>query len=295
MSQRLSIRVAAMALAALPMLATTTAITAVSTDAAFADRGGNGNGNGNGGNGNSERGGPPDHASAGGRDRDDRPGRGNGHGNGNGIIARALGGANASHASPQAFANASDNSMIGRLREVHELMGETGFAQEDLDIALENARLAQEALDTYLMENGDLAGFDPDAATTRLGEIETAQAGLDPTSTEYMQLQDEADILTGQLADYGDYLDEIDRLEGEVETATTEAGEAQDAYDEALQAENDALDGVTNPVHELTDEAREVLRDRLNDRLGEPVREEELALDGTGEPVTEEILIPVTE
>jgi hypothetical protein len=43
---------------------------------------------------------------------------------------------------------------------------------------------------------------------------------------------------------------------------------------DAIAAENEALAGVTNPVQEMIDEARTVLRDRLNARLGDPNAED---------------------
>jgi len=85
---------------ALTLTMTTTAVFTASTTAAFAERGGNGNGNGRANRNNRDTG------SA------NRERSGN---NGVGHLARELRGLNAAHANGNALANASPNSMPGKL------------------------------------------------------------------------------------------------------------------------------------------------------------------------------------
>ncbi len=90
---------------ALTLSMTTATVFTASATPAFAERGGNGNGNGN-GRGNRENRGNSDARTA---------ERGNPGNNGRGHLARELRGLNAAHANANALANASPNSMPGKL------------------------------------------------------------------------------------------------------------------------------------------------------------------------------------
>ena len=92
---------------ALTLSMTTATVFTMSATPAFAERGGNGNGNGNGnGRGNS------DERGNGNARNSERGSSGN---NGRGHLARELRGLNAAHANSTALANASPNSMPGKL------------------------------------------------------------------------------------------------------------------------------------------------------------------------------------
>ncbi|MBF9035450.1 hypothetical protein HKCCE2091_14480 [Rhodobacterales bacterium HKCCE2091] len=188
--------------------------------------------------------------------------------------------------------------MIGRLRDVYDSAGAADGAYEDY----------QAALDAVAEFEGSYEGPAPEeiaAEVDRLnGEIEALDAQLangsitqDQYDTAVADRRAELDGLAEQQTAYDAYVEELEQLE-------TAAGEAEASYEDALGAEDEALAGVTNPNWELTDEAREVLMDRLEQRLGTPEGEEEVVEDETGEatgdPVEEvvetEILIePGTE
>jgi hypothetical protein len=104
---------------ALTLAMTTATVFTMSAAPAFAERGGNGNGNGNGnGGGNNGDRGNSEASTA------ERGSSGN---NGRGHLARELGGLNAAHANAKALANASPNSMPGKLN-VYKLAQES-FAE----------------------------------------------------------------------------------------------------------------------------------------------------------------------
>ncbi len=153
-------------------------IPSVGADAAFA-----GNGNGNGGsNGNSGGNGGGNGKSGG------KSNSGNGGGNGkaaastdtasagetskgknaHGLLASELKGLNAAHANPNALANASPNSQVGRLA-----------AYRDAALA---AVGAQAAIDDA---NDALAAFDAADQGRTIAEIETDIAALDPAAEGY--------------------------------------------------------------------------------------------------------------
>ena len=280
-------RVAAIAIAALPLVASTSVMSVIAFDAAYAQNngngngngggngGGNGNGNGNGGgggNGGGNGGGPPAHANAGGHGGSDAnagtprrtgpPAHANAGGSLQGRIARELGGANASNASAQAFANASDESMIGRLREVYEYLGETDSALSDLEAKQEAFDMA---VAEYLESGEDLRLRDEIEASImdvnqQIADLEALDPPPDDFDDQLADLEEELEGYTAELEDY----------ESAVGEAESDLAGAEDAYDEALQAEDAALAGVTNPNFELSDEARDELRSRLYDRLGDP-------------------------
>jgi tetratricopeptide (TPR) repeat protein len=263
-------RVAAIAIATLPLVASSTVMSIVAFDAAYAQNNGNGNGNGGrNGNGGGNGGGPPAHANAGRGDADEDtprrtgpPAHANAGGSLQGRIARELGGANASNASAQAFANASDESMIGRLREVYEYLGETDSALSDLEAKQEAFDMA---VAEYLESGEDLRlGDEIEASITDVNQRIADLEALDPPPDDFDdQLADLEEELEGYTAELEDY-------ESAVGEAESDLAGAEDAYDEALEAEDEALAGVTNPNFELSDEARDELRSRLYDRLGDP-------------------------
>jgi hypothetical protein len=205
-------RVAAIAIATLPLVASSTVMSIVAFDAAYAQNNGNGNGNGGrNGNGGGNGGGPPAHANAGRGDADEDtprrtgpPTHANAGGSLQGRIARELGGANASNASARAFANASDESMIGRLREVYEYFGET-------DSALSELEAKQEAFDMavaeYLESGEDLRLRDEiEASITdvnqRIADLEALDPPPDDFDDQLADLEEELEGYTAELEDY---------------------------------------------------------------------------------------------
>ena len=115
---------------------------------------GNGNGNGNsGGNGN---------GNSGGNGNGNSGGNGNGNGNGNGAIASELKGLNAAHANANAFANASPNSMPGKLNLYSEAVGAVGVAEDALAAANDSLAQAQADLDAAQAELTRLNGLTPE-------------------------------------------------------------------------------------------------------------------------------------
>ena len=96
---------------ALTLSMTTATVFTMSATPAFAERGGNGNGNGNGRENGNGRGNNGDHGNNKARNVE----RGSSGNNGRGHLARELRGLNAAHANANALANASPNSMPGKL------------------------------------------------------------------------------------------------------------------------------------------------------------------------------------
>jgi hypothetical protein len=262
--KRLPPKIMALAIAAMPVLAPATVLSVLPIDQAEAqNRGignGNGNGNGNGGGNRSgeDRGGPPEHANAGGhggRDRDSEavrrtgpPAHANAGGSQHGRIARELGGANASNASAQAFANAADGSMIGRLRDVHGVFGETDAAFAAVTDA-QNAY--DEALAAYLAGGEDRRLREEiealiDDVDERIADLNALDPAPEDFATQLATLEEERLEYTGELEAY---VAELGEVEEALETASM-------GYAEALETENEALADVTNSNFELSEEAR---------------------------------------
>lgn len=106
---------------ALTLSLTTATVVTISAEPAFAERGGNGNGNGRGNNGDRGNG------------ADKNAERGSLGNNGRGQLARELRGLNAAHANPNALANASPDSMPGKLnvyKQAQETFAEV-IAEQD--------------------------------------------------------------------------------------------------------------------------------------------------------------------
>lgn len=163
------------AVTALLMAPATVTLTMIPTDAA-AQKGGNGNGNGNGnraerGNGNQDR------AERGNRSAS----AGNVGNNGRGAIARELKGLNAAHASPNALANASPNSMPGKLREFRDAT----LAERDYDAQIADSQATYDAL--LQMTEERFAELNPDlnyaealaASLANLDALKSASAGAE--------------------------------------------------------------------------------------------------------------------
>ncbi|WP_410350307.1 hypothetical protein [Yoonia sp.] len=173
---------------ALALTTISSAAVIVSTDAAYAERGGKGNGGG----GNRDRG----------RDRSDRAERGNnGNGNGRGAIASELRGLNAAHANPRAMENASPDSMPGKLYIYQQAQQEyAGLADAEADALAEYERLislTEEEIAVAFPEGGyedaitdaEIAYYDAQAdAVDAEADIETSLVTL----TDGQDLSDDA-------------------------------------------------------------------------------------------------------
>lgn len=151
-----------------------------------------------------------------------------------GVHPSELGALNAAHASPTALANASPNSRVGRIAiyrdevlESQELQTELDMALadlagldtpdrsiEDIDAALVTAGAEKQALEDELAAlNDELAGgadvqSDIDTVTNLIGEKDAEISGLE---------QEREDGIA-----YADAADEVERLEGELDTQLAE-------------------------------------------------------------------------
>lgn len=164
---------------ALTLSMTTATVFTMSAEPAFAERGGNGNGGGNKG----ERG----------NNRSANAERGATGNNGRGHLARELRGLNAAHANANALANASPNSMPGKLNAYRQ--AQEGFAGV---IAIQDATYAEyQRLIGLTEEEIEIefpdGGYE-DAVTNAAIEYETAQAN----AVEAQTTADESlSVLTG--------------------------------------------------------------------------------------------------
>lgn len=156
---------------------------------------------------------------------------------GHGLLASELKGLNAAHANPNALANASPNSQVGRLATYRNAAVAAAGAQDAIDGAI-----------------AALAEFDATNSGRSIADIEADIAALDPTAVDYDPAQLEilgAELSTAQTR-------EADRiiLADAVATAEESAGDAADTEAEALLA---AANGRT-----LSPEAIAYLRELLN-------------------------------
>jgi hypothetical protein len=120
---------------ALTLSLTTVTVVGFSAEPAFAERGGNGNGNG--------RGNRADRGNNGNQGAE----RGSSGNNGRGQLARELGSLNAAHANPNALANASPNSMPGKLnvyKQAQETFAEVLADQDEAYAAYQKLILLTE-------------------------------------------------------------------------------------------------------------------------------------------------------
>lgn len=183
---------------ALALTTISSAAVIVSTDAAYAERGGKGNGGG----GNRDRG----------RDRSDRAERGNnGNRNGRGAIASELRGLNAAHANPRAMENASPDSMPGKLYIYQQAQQEyAGLADAEADALAEYERLTS-------LTDGEIADEFPEEGGY---EVAVTNAAIAYEDAQADAVDAEADIETSlvTLTDGRDLSDdavaELNRLLG---------------------------------------------------------------------------------
>ena len=160
---------------------------------------------------------------------------------------------NAANASPNALANASPNSRVGKIAiyaaEVgitQELIAELEAAQdvldgleepmrdiEDIDMALDEARAQKSALEDQLADlNAALDGAEDPAAIQ--AQIDEANAALETTNTTISDLEQER--ADGEA--YAAAEKEVERLEGEVEgQADTQRAALEDAANKEVTDE----------------------------------------------------------
>lgn len=211
-------------------LAPTTAFTGA--DMALA---GNGNGGGNGGGGN---GGGNGGGKSGGQDKAGSNGAGNAQGKANaeksqkthstttaakttgaaskGMLASELKGLNAVRANPNALANASPNSQVGRIAAYRDAMLEAHAIEGDLITAQEN-----------------LAALEDGYSGRSTVEIDADIAALDPAAADFAAAQEALDAERALAAAYED---EKTTLEKAVEDAALVAQDTQLATDDAISA-----------------------------------------------------------
>ena len=202
-----------------------------------------------------------------------------------GVHPSALGALNAANASPQAFANASPNSRVGKLAlymdEVaasRELQADLEEAQAALDLLEAPTRTAEEidaeiasvsAEQTTLQEQLD--GLNEDLATAG-GTDETIEAEMTSVRETLAANESEIASLEQERADgqaYADALTTVEDIEGELETQST--------------TQREALEAAANK--EVTDEV-EVAVQRLLGIYEEPAAVEE-EIVGEGDDVDE--------
>lgn len=208
-------------------------IPSIGATEAFAG-GGNGNGGGNGGRESSSKTSAGKSGASEGVARVEKPAKAKGS---HGLLASELKGLNAAHASPNALANASPNSQVGRLATYRDAAIATAGAQG----AIDDATTA-------------LAEFDAVNTGRLVTEIEADIVALDPTALDYDAAQLVALSLELETAQTRD----ADRavLAGALVTA-------EDAADGAATTEADALFAAAKG-RTLSPEAIAYLRDLLN-------------------------------
>lgn len=233
-------------------LLVTPALFSAPGDAAFAQgksaehAGGNGNSSGGNnsassntrasGNGNaSENGNAGGNSNATNRANGSAGGNAGGNGNGQGAGASILQGLNAYKANPNAASNANPNSQVGRIAAYVEASAETGSAYEAW----------KQAYNEYLTFKNSYEG-------PSLSELEVLIESLDTESETY-----KADLTALQA--------QVSALEAyEVQTATLAqvSNSFAGAYDEAKQAQDEALQTAAGD-RALSAEEEQLLRDAL--------------------------------
>ncbi|HMO06812.1 MAG TPA: hypothetical protein PKD10_04075 [Paracoccaceae bacterium] len=200
-------------------------------------------------------------------------------GPGRGALASELKGLNAAHASPQALANASPNSQVGRIATYRDAVLGTRSATGDIADAQTVLAAARDALSAY---DGSYDG------RTR-AEIEADIARLDPESPDYDaefagSFEDPEAALSGlqdDLAAAVAHEDGREELAGAVTAAEDDLAAAEQAAEDAAAAEADALLAASGG-RTLSPEALAELH-----RL--------LGLDGTATPEPEPVTVAASE
>lgn len=166
---------------------------------------------------------------------DGHPGKSKGKGKGRGKLASELKGLNAVHANPNALANASANSRVGRIASY----------QEAAQLTLQE----QAELDAIIAERDALVeGYDGRTAA----EIEAEIAELDPNAVDY---DDRLAELNGALADATTHETQVADLNDQASLAEAEADAAAEGEASAFYTMSDG--------RELSDEAVAYIRTRL--------------------------------
>ena len=188
-------------------LAGATALVTISADPAFANNGngnGNGGGNGNGrGNGNGNKNADRSERSNG---NANNAGRGN---NGRGAIASELKSLNAAHASPTALANASPNSMPGKLNSYREDRLALVEAVEEQNVAYAEFQRLSGLTDAEIATEFPNGGYEAalsDATNTYAGLRETALTAQMESSESLMVLTEGRELSDAALAELHDLL-----------------------------------------------------------------------------------------
>ena len=166
---------------------------------------------------------------------DGHPGKSKGKGKGRGKLASELKGLNAVHANPNALANASANSRVGRIASYQEAAQLTLQEQAELDAIIAERDALVESYD------GRTAA-----------EIEAEIAELDPDADDYANRLAE---LNGALADAATHETQVAELDEQASLAEAEAGAAAEGEESAFYTMSDG--------RELSDEAVAYIRTRL--------------------------------
>ncbi|MCT2541028.1 hypothetical protein [Sedimentimonas flavescens] len=212
-----------------------------------------------------------------------------------GAIASELKGLNAAHASPNALANASPNSQVGRIATYKAAVEAGMLADKKLDDANVELAALDEKLAGYSTErtveeiDGDLAGLTEPTPTDLVeGDegYEEAVAQYDADMAAYNEAKGALDAERAEAEARDADLAAKAALEAEIATLEEEAA-AADA------AEHDALLAASNG-RELSPEALEELNRMLDPQM--PVEEEATSEeDTTEEGAPEEVVAEVTE
>lgn len=189
-----------------------------------------------------------------------------------GALASELKGLNAAHANPNALANASPDSMVGKVAAYQTAVNNEG--ERDL---LEDSLVALEEELATLVE-----GYDGRSAAdiqSELDAINASIAELDPTVEEdaatLSELQASMTALQSELDAANTYDSEVSRLTDEIASVETEIEELGPTPEEALAIASDGRD--------LSPEAMA----ELHKLLGLPAPGDDPAVEG--EPTTEDV------
>ncbi len=200
-----------------------------------------------------------------------------------GVHPSELGALNAAHASPQALANASPNSRVGKLAiyaqevgAIREIEADLAEAQAILDSMEEPTRSVEE------IDGAITTAIDDKAALET--QLETLQTQLAEAGGSDADIESEIEGVMGEIAAADSELESLQQ-----ERSDTEAYETASAEVDQLEADLEAQEGVTREAleaaanKEVTDEVELAVQTLLGI---EPVEEVEPLLD-EGDPLEE--------
>ncbi|WP_212522894.1 hypothetical protein [Actibacterium sp. MT2.3-13A] len=154
-------------------------------------------------------------------------------GAGRGALASELKGLNAAHASPQALANASPDSQVGRIAAYRDAILAEETARQDLELADQNLADARDALATLQSEYSGRSAAD-------------IQQELDAALAAQTVDQDAVDALEAELAEAEAHEADVAALESDIAGYETEISDLETAIAEAPQIQQDALTAAAN-------------------------------------------------